>query len=215
MVGNRVRDKVGQKFGRWSVLSLDHVDKHQTSHWKCECECGTFSVIPCHKLTGGRSKSCGCLRIEITGDRSRTHGQSRGSKVYGIWKSMRQRCSNEKNQAYERYGGRGIFVCERWHDFSNFFADMGNPPDGKTLERIDNNNGYSPENCKWATMAEQALNTRSNNWIIIDGIKKTLSQWSLASGISRLTIYARLKYGWDYKKAVFHPLRKDIIAGLR
>jgi hypothetical protein len=126
-------------------------------------------------------------------------------KLYGVWVTMRNRCSNPKNPAYSRYGGRGIKVCERWeHSFENFFADMGPCPPGMTLDRKDNNGDYSPENCKWATRKEQANNRRDNRLLTFNGKTQSLAKWSDEIGLSQHAIWGRLKCGGS----VAHALTK-------
>ena len=210
----RVKDKTGQKFGRWTVIEFVGIHKSRYSLWKCKCDCGNVSILLSSKLTGGKSKSCGCLRNELSSKRKTIHGQSNKGKVtraYMSWGSMITRCYNQNYHGYKNYGGRNIFVCDQWHNFTVFFRDMGNPSPNKTLERIDNNKGYFPENCKWATKTEQALNRRNNHWITINGERKTLSQWGRNSCIPLKTIFSRIKLGWDYEKAIFYPLRKHLI----
>ena len=129
----------------------------------------------------------------------------RHSKEYGIWVSMRNRCSNPNVKAYANYGGRGIKVCDRWQSFENFYADMGARPDGMTLERIDNDGDYEPSNVRWATRAEQANNKRNNRLLSFDGVTKTLAQWADGLGVSHATLVMRLKQGWPIDKAVTLP----------
>lgn len=119
---------------------------------------------------------------------------------------MLARCRNPNTVAYPEYGGRGITVCERWSDFRNFFADMGEPTPGLTLDRIDNNLGYSKENCRWATRTQQGRNKRSNRILIVAGESKTMSEWAEATGLKLSTIWARVNKGWSADDAVLLPL---------
>lgn len=128
------------------------------------------------------------------------HGMSR-TAVYKVYQAMIDRCSNENNKSYSEYGGRGIFVCEEWNSFENFYRDMGEP-NGKSLDRIDNNKGYSKENCRWATEKEQSNNTRSNRLLTHDGKTLNITQWSELLGIDRNTIKSRLRYGWSDSEAL-------------
>lgn len=146
------------------------------------------------------------------------HGM-RHSKLYNVWNSMRSRCENPNVATYENYGGRGICVCDRWKEFANFYADMGEPKRGQTLERIDNNRGYEPENCVWVSRTAQGRNKRNNVLITIDGEVHPLSYWVEKFGISYATAHQRItKYGWPPEIAVSAPLtikRMGIARGRR
>lgn len=145
-----------------------------------------------------------------------THGM-RGTAIYGIWSGMRTRCLSSNSSAFKNYGGRGIAICERWNDFANFYADMGDPPEGMTLERKNNDGPYSPDNCEWATRGEQAKNRRKKRLITADGVTKPLWQWAEESGLKFGTIHRRLKMGWSEQDAVTLPLivkRKGVPKGI-
>lgn len=151
---------------------------------------------------------CGCARRLSTKKRrpvlhknNLTHGMS-GSALYNRWCGMQQRCNNPNNQAYAAYGARGITVCARWAVFQNFLQDTGHPPDGATLERIDNDKGYSPENCRWATREEQQNNRRTNRWITLGGVTKTITEWSRLTGIHHNTITQRIDGGATPERAL-------------
>ena len=133
------------------------------------------------------------------------HGKSY-SRAYSVWESMLSRCSNENHTAYENYGGRGITVCPQWGTFLGFYADMGDPPEGMSLDRRDNDLGYSPENCRWATNIQQARNNRRSNFITAHGVTLTLAEWSERTGIKSHTINARIRKGWSAEEAVSSPL---------
>lgn len=138
-----------------------------------------------------------------------THGKSRsGCAAYRVWADMLGRCRNPNDTSYKYYGGRGITVCERWHKFENFYADMGDRPPGMTIDRIRVNEGYSPDNCKWATRKEQMLNRRNNHFVTVNGVTKTISQWAEISGLAITTIYGRFLEGWTEEDAVTKPTRE-------
>lgn len=133
------------------------------------------------------------------------HGMAK-SQVYNVWSCMKSRCQNPNDSAYANYGGRGITVCDQWQEFARFYEDMGNPPDGHSLDRLNNDGPYSPTNCRWATPQEQSRNRRHVRKLTIDRETRIVAEWSEISGIKSATIRARIKKGWPVKDAVFHPL---------
>jgi hypothetical protein len=151
------------RFGRLCVVAFIESRKSGTrrseKYWLCICDCGNKKEIAQQLLISGRCKSCGCFHKENLSQRTRKHGAS-GSKLYAVWKTMRQRCNNPNNPRYKYYGGRGIKICSRWNDFSAFNADMGDPPPAGTLDRQNNDGDYCPENCRWIEQVQQVRNRR-------------------------------------------------------
>lgn len=193
-------DIAGQKYGRWTVIRIS--SKGDTPiKWDCVCECGTFRSVNSSSLRSGRSPSCGCLTKERMANQG-THNQSgrkNGNKEtaeYRIWSGIRKRCLNPRAQRYERYGGRGIKICQRWNNFANFFADMGpRPTQRHSIDRINNDGDYCQENCRWSTPEEQANNRSRNIIVLVNGEKMTLHSASVVLGISYSSSYRRMKSG--------------------
>lgn len=208
---NNIIDLTGQKFGRWTVLSRVDKERRGSSHWYCRCDCGTEKILRSNTLRGNESLSCGCRQKEIAsnlGKSKAVHSKS-GTRIYSLWKSIRQRCYNNNHNQYKNYGGRGIKVCDRWlESFENFLEDMGdNIPEGMTLDRINVNGDYSLNNCRWISMKEQQNNRTNNVLIEFNGEKLTISQWSEKLGIKYITLYDRLiTRGWSVEKSLTTPL---------
>ncbi len=197
----------GKKFGRLTVIQLSNFNDRRKSRWICECSCGNVTQVVGHNLSGGHSKSCGCLRQESVKRSCTTHNMTR-KKTWNIWCNMKQRCNNRNNNNYNRYGLRGIKICRRWDKFENFYADLGDRPKGKTLDRKDNNKGYNKSNCRWADKHEQANNTVTNVFININGDSKTVAQWARVYKINVGTVWSRIRRGWNPKQAILTPPRK-------
>lgn len=174
----------------------------------CMCKCGSNTLVKAHQLRSQEKTSCGCRKRSVLGDSKRTHGQANSgtkgyaNRTYGIWQAMRDRCTNTNRKDYHRYGGRGISVCDRWHSYENFIADMGQAPTGLTLDRIDNNKGYSKENCRWATRNQQTYNSTTMVYIEHGGKTMCLKQWQQAQAVKAHTYYSRRKRGWTIKQAL-------------
>ena len=193
--GVKLRDLTGKRFGRWTALDVAIAHDVRTYvRWRCVCDCGTTKYVAGVSLVNGDSRSCGCMRGEQIKARRTTHGLSR-SVEYSVWRNMHARCHDPKNKAYANYGGRGIRVCDRWGSFEAFLSDMGERPDGMTLERSDNELNYSMENCRWASRAEQQRNTRRTVLVTSQGSTRTLTEWAAVSGIKFSTLAYRLKQG--------------------
>ena len=198
----KFRDLTGQKFNRWTVLEKTY-KKYAEHIWLCVCECGTKKEVIGSSLKQGRSKSCGCYSVEV----ATKHGME-GTPTYNTWGHMMSRCNNKNHKQYKDYGGRGIYVCERWWDFSNFYADMGLKPEGMSIDRIDNNGPYSQENCRWASQKEQIRNRRVSPKFEYKGTFQSLAEICEGKDISWRRVYERIRAGWDIAQAVETPIRK-------
>lgn len=196
-----LNDYTGSRNGRLVVKSEAARIGKYVRCWNCQCDCGNTVVIRLCQLT--KTFSCGCLRNERVREATSTHGMSRSTE-YKIWSGILKRCYNAGNHAYDRYGGRGIIVCDRWrHSFPNFYSDMGGrPSDQHSVERRDNDGPYSPENCYWATVTEQANNKRNNVVIEYNGASRTMAEWARELGIGSSVLQRRLKRGWSVKSAL-------------
>jgi len=198
-------DLSGQRFGYLVVISRSPDARDGRHRWVCLCDCGAKKTIRGDALKNNRTKSCGCQKT------SYAHGHSSGNALtseYRSWSAMIARCCVPSNGMYQRYGAKGIFVCERWRTFENFLADMGTKPSpDHSIERRRNSEGYTPENCRWATRLEQMRNRTNTRLLTIDGITKPQTQWAEEAGTPISRIKSRLAMGWDAKEAVFAPLK--------
>ena len=182
-------------------------NKFGERQWLCRCDFGLDTMGYQSSMLSCKKNAC----IRCTHKRraiSKTkHGESRKKREHYLWIQMKQRCTNPKLDSYKNYGGRGIKVCDRWKTFLNFICDMGRCPFGYTLERIDSNKDYCPDNCKWATRKEQARNTRRNRFVIFNGARKTVAQWSEESGLGYACLYGRMTGGWHLNGTFLNPSR--------
>ena len=191
---------------RLTFLHKTKTNKHQCWMAMYQCECGTKKEILMSSVRAGNTKSCGCLQRETAKDTliktNTTHGKSK-TEEYNIWLDMQRRC---KSDSEKNYKGRGITVSKEWRDsFEQILNDMGKRPSkAYSVERIDNDKGYSASNCKWATLKEQANNKRTSRHIIYNGIKKTVAQWSDTTGLSKKMLYSRVERGWSADR-IFSP----------
>ena len=191
--GNERRQNLtGRTFGRWTVIreaaDRSRADAGQRRYWLCQCSCGAEREIRGENLVSGQSKSCGCLRVDVSGQLTLTHGNSRRglrTREYRAWRNAKTRCFNTKSRDYHNYGGRGITMCHGWqNDFGAFFADMGCCPKGHTLDRIDVNGNYEPGNCRWAPQSVQARNRRNNHVVNVCGVTLVMTDWARQLGVT-------------------------------
>lgn len=207
-------DLTGKQFGRLTVIGRaeDQVapNGRRRVMWVCKCECGNVKVVNGDNLKGGKTLSCGCLHKEIARDNMITHGDT-DSRLYGVWCAIKRRCCKSYEPRYDRYGGRGIKMCDEWlNDYSAFkewALASGYRPDAErgecTIDRIDNDGDYSPSNCRWVSMREQANNKSTNRHITFRGETHTVAEWAEILGIPYERLYQRLtRCGYDVETAI-------------
>ena len=193
-------DLEGQRFGRLVVLGFVGM-KRGNAVWLCQCDCGTHKPIKSYYLRRSKKarRDCGCAGIG--------HGMSH-NPTYISWHGLKTRCYNQRDEHYARYGARGIRVCERWRrSFKNFLADMGERPDGMTVERIDNDGHYEPDNCRWATPEEQSNNRQVTRLLTFNGKTQSISMWAREVHMSYNTLFHRVVHrNWGTEKALTEPI---------
>lgn len=197
----------GMRFGRLSIIG-EHVERNTRGErmYAAKCDCGIVRErIHGGELRAGRVTACGPCSKEAFRAAVSTHGGHR-SPAYQSWRQAKARCRNPGSHAWNQYGGRGITFSPKWDDFAAFHADMGPRPAGMTLDRIDNDKGYEPGNCRWATRRDQQNNTRTNRRLTLRGRTATVMEWSRVSGVPYATIRMRLQRSWDAERAVFKAL---------
>lgn len=195
----------GTKFGKWEYL-----EDLKWGRWKCRCSCGVEKAVERQHIVGGKSTSCGHDRSEKVSRSNTKHGHSSDtSGIYSAWKNMKQRCYNHKNEHYGTYGARGIKVCDSWVDsFETFKLDVGEPPPGLTLGRIDNDKDYMPGNVEWQTPKVQGRNKTTTYLMTLKGETKAMSEWAEQLSISYAVLSARVhKLKWSDEKALTTPVR--------
>lgn len=186
---------LGKKFGRLEAIKA--VGKGNRGYvYLFKCDCGQTKEIFGSLVTTGRIQSCGCLRSEVVSQKNRTHNKSKLG-AYKSWRAMKTRCNNSNADCFKNYGARGITYDESWEDFEKFYADMGDRPEGMTLERINNNLSYSKDNCVWATHFEQNRNTRQNVILEKEGKRMCLTDWAKELGVPYPTLQDRVRRGWS------------------
>jgi hypothetical protein len=206
----KILDMAGQKFGRLTVIEFSRKNVHRHAYWVCECECGNKVDVNASHLKSGHTRSCGCFNFKsfsLKRTKHKPHGMS-GSPEHKTWRGMIKRCTNPNAINYKNYGGRGITVCDRWlNSFENFYADMGEKPSkSHSIDRLNNNLGYSKDNCRWSVQIDQQRNRRNNRWITVECCVRTVAEWADIVGASQSVIYSRLSRGWSEYDAVMGRL---------
>jgi hypothetical protein len=192
MISDPFKRWLPRRGGGWHVTCANY-----------RCGCGKEFESQVYHIKSGKKKSCGCgSSPKRLAQFNTKHGLSK-TKAYKSWFAMMRRCYREKSDGFVNYGGRGITVCHEWHQFEQFYADMGEPGKGMSIDRIDNNGNYEPSNCRWATQKEQNRNQRRNRLLSIDGLTKTMAEWAEIAGISSSKVHQRLSRGWSIKDALF------------
>lgn len=214
--GREIQDKTGKRFGKLTVISMSPERKQNRVTWECLCDCGNKTLATSNGLQSMRTKSCGCTRSQLISEAKTKHGHSsrvRGKSVatteYMIWAGIKTRCLNKKSRPYKDYGARGITICDGWkNSFEQFISDMGlRPSKSHSIERLDNNGPYDPENCIWATSTKQANNKRNNHMLECYGKTQSVSDWARETGILATTLIMRIRAGWSSEKAISTPVK--------
>jgi hypothetical protein len=203
-------DLTGQRFGRWLVVGKAERNNKGDVQYNCRCDCGTVRIIRRTSLTSGNSKSCGCLSRDVAAQRETTHGDT-GCRLYRIWAGIIQRCFNNRERyEWEKYGGRGITVCDEWRKYEPFkeWAIANGYRDDLSIDRIDPNGNYCPENCRWATTYEQSNNKRTSKIIEFNGETGTVREFADKYGLTYSCLYTRLRNGWSVEKAILTSAQK-------
>lgn len=211
----KLNDITGKKFGRLKVIKRMPNSKWNETRWLCQCDCGKQIVSTYGKLAYNHTTSCGCYSKELL-IKNRTKHHLRKHKLYYIWSGAKQRCTNKKSKFFKDYGGRGIKVCEEWNNeengflnFYNWAIENGYTENGDyrqyTLDRIDVNGNYEPDNCRWVSQKIQNNNRRSNRIIEYNGEKHTITEWCQIKNITRSTFYHRIARGWSLEKTLITP----------
>jgi hypothetical protein len=208
----QVQDLSGRRFGKLVALRFVARRTHQTM-WLFRCDCGTEKEIAAGVVKAGSTVSCGCHIREVTRLRSTSHGHKSGgaeSPEYKSWRSMLDRCEKPSHKSFSGYGGRGVSVCSEWHEFAAFLRDMGlRPAAGYSLDRINANGNYAPDNCRWATARTQAANRRSSRLVNIDGELVCIAEAGRRLGLGRSKVNARIHRGWTPEQALELASRFD------
>jgi hypothetical protein len=201
---------IGKRFGKLEVVEFSRMAKHSIAMVNVNCDCGCKKEIRLASLKSGRVVSCGCYKLNTYKERKLKH-HGKGTDLYNIWCSIKQRCQSESCKSYPAYGGRGIDICQEWSDdFSIFrrWCKSNGYKKGLSIDRIDNDKGYYPDNCRWTNIFIQANNTRRNIFWTHSGERKTISEWARSVGIESRTLHDRVyKLGWEIDKALTTKVR--------
>lgn len=205
------KDLTGKRIGRLTVIKRDEdrvtSSGYRFTRWLCKCDCGTQKSVFANALNSGRTKSCGCMQKEIAknvaGTIFKTHGETK-TRLYGIWAGMKKRCYNENAYNYSGYGARGIRICDEWQSYEAFkkWSMENGYSDNLSIDRINVNGDYTPDNCRWADYCTQANNRRSTAYYTYNGEKYTISQLSEKYGVPHKKLYKRLYNGWSVERAI-------------
>jgi hypothetical protein len=208
---------IGQRFGRLKVIAdaPPRLAPNGVSILRslCVCDCQKQVVVQNSLLRKGLTKSCGCLRVEVSRATHYVHGHhtiGNQTPTYTTWQSMRQRCDDPNCHAFQHYGGRGIVVCDRWKRFENFLADMGERPSGLEIDRINNDGNYEPGNCRWATRKEQMRNTRQNKICTVRGVMGCVTELAEMFGVNPKASQQRLRRGWSPDEAFLLKVKAKV-----
>lgn len=207
-MGRKSIDLTGMRFGKLTAISIDHRSGTRT-YWDCACDCGGKRIVSIDHLRNGDVIDCGCERKHLT--RWQKHGMY-DSRIYRIWSLMKERCYNPRRSEYSYYGGRNISVCQDWMDSSKFieWALNNGYSDELTLDRIDNNGNYCPENCQWVNRKMQQNNRRNNRYITYNGETKTVTQWAESNGMTYYQLIKRIdKLKWSFERAISEPIHTN------
>lgn len=206
---SKVNDLTGKKFGKLTVIKRCGSNKNGRALWLCKCDCGNTKIVCGNSLLTKITMSCGCYNKELVKKVNLKHNMSY-TKLYKVWQGMKTRCYDKNFMYYYNYGGRGITICDEWkNDFSKFYEWTINNgyEEGLTIDRINVNGNYEPNNCRWITKREQNNNMNKTIFIEYNGKRQTISQWSKELNISRVALYERIKRGWNAKKTLTTPLK--------
>ena len=210
-------DLTGKRFNYLTVIERYGHDSQGSVTWKCQCDCGNKTITTSRNLKSGHTKSCGCYGIKVSRESKITHNMTE-TRLYQIWLNMKRRCDNKKVQSYKLYGERGIEVCKEWRESFESFAewsfqngyDENKPAKECSIDRIDNDKGYEPSNCRWVSQKAQARNKRNNHVIEYKGEKRILKEWAEVLGMNYGTLVARINtHKWSIERAFETPVGQD------